>query len=316
MTSSEVKKGIMKMSVKKKKSKNTKHQRRQNILFAIIFIVGMLVAVYPLVSRFYYRIETNSQVADFESERSKLTDKDLDHRMELAKAFNDSLRNVVEKDPYSDEMKQEGRAEYARMLEIHERMGHIEIPTINLDIPIYAGSSEEVLQKGAGHLEGTSLPIGGNSTHAVITAHTGLPTAKLFTNLTKVKKGDKFYVHNIKETLAYQVDQIKVVEPTEFSDLLIVPGHDYVTLLTCTPYMINTHRLLVRAHRVPYVKAVDEKLIAENKLSYLYRNLFYASLVLIVILLFIVRQLRKKKKQAENKLEAILPKTLLSGEED
>ncbi|MTV94250.1 class C sortase, partial [Streptococcus pneumoniae] len=101
---------------------------------------------------------------------------------------------------------------------------------IDVDLPVYAGTAEEVLQQGAGHLEGTSLPIGGNSTHAVITAHTGLPTAKMFTDLTKLKVGDKFYVHNIKEVMAYQVDQVKVIEPTNFDDLLIVPGHDYVTL--------------------------------------------------------------------------------------
>ncbi|HEP1479987.1 TPA: class C sortase [Streptococcus pyogenes] len=304
------------MSKKVKKSSKTRRQKRNNIIFGLIFIMGMLVMAYPLVSRLYYRIEANSQVADFDQERAKLSYKEIDQRMELARAFNDSLRNVVEKDPYSDEMKQKGRVEYARMLEIHERMGHIEIPAMNVDLPMYAGTNEEVLQKGAGHLEGTSLPIGGNSTHSVITAHTGLPTAKLFTDLTKLKVGDKFYIHNIKEILAYQVDRIKVVEPSDFSDLLIVPGHDYVTLLTCTPYMINTHRLLVRGHRVPYVKAVDEKLIAENKISHLYRNLFYASLVLIALLLLIVRRLRKKKKEAEKRLQAMIPEAPRSSQEE
>ncbi|VHD35488.1 sortase family protein [Streptococcus pyogenes] len=304
------------MSKKVKKSSKTRRQKRNNIIFGLIFIMGMLVMAYPLVSRLYYRIEANSQVADFDQERAKLSYKEIDQRMELARAFNDSLRNVVEKDPYSDEMKQKGRVEYARMLEIHERMGHIEIPAMNVDLPMYAGTNEEVLQKGAGHLEGTSLPIGGNSTHSVITAHTGLPTAKLFTDLTKLKVGDKFYIHNIKEILAYQVDRIKVVEPSDFSDLLIVPGHDYVTLLTCTPYMINTHRLLVRGHRGPYGKAVDEKLIAENKISHLYRNLFYASLVLIALLLLIVRRLRKKKQEAEKRLQAMIPEAPRSSQEE
>ena len=141
------------------------------------------------------------------------------------------------------------------MLEVREMIGHIEIPKIGQDLPVYAGTSEEVLQKGVGHLEGTSLPVGGNSTHSVLTAHSGLPEATLFTELRKLEIGDKFYIHNIKEILAYQVDQIKVVEPTDFNDLLIDPGHDYVTLLTCTPLMINTHRLLVRGHRVEYVQA-------------------------------------------------------------
>ncbi|WP_050272462.1 PI-1 pilus system sortase SrtC-1, partial [Streptococcus pneumoniae] len=228
----------------------TKKQKRNNLLLGVVFFIGMAVMAYPLVSRLYYRVESNQQIADFDKEKATLDEADIDERMKLAQAFNDSLNNVVSGDPWSEEMKKKGRAEYARMLEIHERMGHVEIPAIDVDLPVYAGTAEEVLQQGAGHLEGTSLPIGGNSTHAVITAHTGLPTAKMFTDLTKLKVGDKFYVHNIKEVMAYQVDQVKVIEPTNFDDLLIVPGHDYVTLLTCTPYMINTHRLLVRGHRI------------------------------------------------------------------
>ncbi|HEU6428739.1 TPA: PI-1 pilus system sortase SrtC-1 [Streptococcus pneumoniae] len=283
----------------------TKNQKRNNLLLGVVFFIGMAVMAYPLVSRLYYRVESNQQIADFDKEKATLDEADIDERMKLAQAFNDSLNNVVSGDPWSEEMKKKGRAEYARMLEIHERMGHVEIPVIDVDLPVYAGTAEEVLQQGAGHLEGTSLPIGGNSTHAVITAHTGLPTAKMFTDLTKLKVGDKFYVHNIKEVMAYQVDQVKVIEPTNFDDLLIVPGHDYVTLLTCTPYMINTHRLLVRGHRIPYVAEVEEEFIAANKLSHLYRYLFYVAVGLIVILLWIIRRLRKKKKQPEKALKAL-----------
>ncbi|MGT2828780.1 class C sortase [Streptococcus hillyeri] len=285
------------------KKKKSKKQKRNNVILAFIFLLGLAVMAYPLVSRIYYRVESNQQIADFDAEKANLNDAEIDERIKLAQAFNDSLNNVVSGDPWSEEMKKKGRAEYARMLEIHERMGHVEIPVIDVDLPIYAGTAEEVLQQGAGHLEGTSLPIGGNSTHAVITAHTGLPTAKMFTDLTKLKVGDKFYVHNIKEVLAYQVDQVKVIEPTNFDDLLIAPGHDYVTLLTCTPYMINTHRLLVRGHRIEYVPEVEEEFIATNKLSHLYRYLFYVALGLIVILLWIIRRLRKKKKQSERALK-------------
>lgn len=262
--------------------------------------------IYPLVSRIYYRVESSQQIATFDDEKKKMNQEEIDKRIQLAQAFNDTLSNVVSGDPWSDEMKKKGRAEYARMLEIHEQIGHVEIPTIDVDLPIYAGSSEEVLQQGAGHLEGTSLPIGGNSTHSVITAHTGLPTAKMFTDLKKLKIGDKFYVHNIKETMAYQVDQIKVVEPSNFSDLLIVPGHDYVTLLTCTPYMINTHRLLVRAHRIDYVPEVEEEFIASNQTSHLYRYLFYLAVFLIGVLLSIIHRLRKKKRQSEKILKELI----------
>lgn len=282
-----------------KSKKRNKKKLITNLLVGFVFLIGLLVLLYPQFSRIYYRIDANEQIADFDNEKNKLDQEEIDRRIKLAHAYNDSLNNVVTEDPYSEEEKKQGRAEYARMLEIHEKIGHIQIPTIDTDIPIYAGTTEDVLQIGAGHLEGTSLPVGGNSTHSVITAHSGLPEARLFSDLQKLKIGDKFYVHNIKEILAYQVDSIDVIEPTDFSKLLIVPGHDYVTLLTCTPIMINTHRLLVRGHRVDYVAEVEEQIIVENKVSFMYRYLFYASLVLIVILLIIVIYLRNKKKKAE-----------------
>lgn len=286
--------------MKKKKKKLV-----SNLIIMFIFLVGLLVLSYPIISRIYYRIEANEQIKDFDNEKKNLSNEEVDRRMKLARAFNDSLINNVDHDPYDKKLKREGRQEYARMLEIHERMGHVEIPKIDTDIPIYAGTTETVLQIGAGHLEGTSLPIGGNSTHAVITAHSGLPTARLFSDLKSLEIGDKFYIHNIKETLAYQVDQIKVIDPSNFSDLLISPGHDYATLLTCTPIMINTHRLLVRGHRVPYVPAVEEKVIAEQAASHMYRYLFYGSLLLIFILIILIFLLRKKKKQAEKKLKLL-----------
>ncbi|HGZ3551263.1 TPA: class C sortase [Streptococcus pneumoniae] len=281
----------------------TKKQKRNNLLLGVVFFIGMAVMAYPLVSRLYYRVESNQQIADFDKEKATLDEADIDERMKLAQAFNDSLNNVVSGDPWSEEMKKKGRAEYARMLEIHERMGHVEIPVIDVDLPVYAGTAEEVLQQGAGHLEGTSLPIGGNSTHAVITAHTGLPTAKMFTDLTKLKVGDKFYVHNIKEVMAYQVDQVKVIEPTNFDDLLIVPGHDYVTLLTCTPYMINTHRLLVRGKRIPYTAPIAERNRAVRERGQFWLWLLLAALVMILVLSYGVYRHRRIVKGLEKQLE-------------
>lgn len=285
--------------------KKKKKKWISNLIIMIIFLIGLLVLSYPIISRIYYRIEANEQIKDFDIEKKNLSNKEIDKRMKLARAFNDSLVNNVNHDPYDEKLKREGRQEYARMLEIHERIGHVEIPKIDTNIPVYAGTTENVLQIGAGHLEGTSLPIGGNSTHTVITAHSGLPTARLFSDLKSLEIGDKFYIHNIKETMAYQVDQIKVIDPSNFSDLLISQGHDYATLLTCTPIMINTHRLLVRGHRVFYVPAVEEKIIAEHAASHVYRYLFYGSLFLIFILIILIFLIRKKKKQAEKKLKSL-----------
>lgn len=285
-----------------KKKKLKKKRLRNNILFSIIFLIGLLVLAYPQVSRIYYRIEANEQVANFEKGKSEINQKEIDERMKLAEAYNQSLNNKDLEDPYDAETRKLGMAHYAKMLEIHEKIGVVEIPSIDIKIPLYAGTSETVLQMGAGHLENTSLPIGGNSAHSVISAHSGLPTARLFSDLEKMKIGDKFYIHNIKETLAYVVDDISVIEPTDFSKLLIVPGHDYVTLLTCTPYMINTHRLLVRGHRVEYVPEVEERIIAENKASFTYKYLFYSALAVIALLLIYLLFLRRRKKRVEQEI--------------
>lgn len=286
--------------VKKKKKK-----KKRNWPFVLIFLIGALVLAYPHISDLYYRVETRSLISEFKEESAKISPEELAERLSLARAYNESLYNAITEDPYSENKLAEGRAEYARMLEVKEKLGHVEIPKININIPMYAGTSDQVLEMGAGHLEGTSLPIGGNSTHSVITAHTGLPKAKLFTDLNKLEIGDKFYIHNIEGVLAYQVDQVLVIEPTDFKDLLIEPGHDYVTLLTCTPIMVNSHRLIVRGHRVDYVPAVDEASIAEHAASFMYMYLFYAAIALIVLLLLLLLYLRSKQKKIEKQLRTL-----------
>ena len=307
------------MSFKKnKKGKSIKNNKKSKWLWRIIFIIGLMVMLYPLINRLYYRIESNEQVTTFKTGTDNLDSEDIKRRIDLARAYNDSLTGAIADDPYTKKKREEGRKEYARMLEVEEMIGHVEIPRINQDLPIYAGTSEDILQKGVGHLEGTSLPVGGNSTHAVLTAHSGLPEATLFTHLNELEVGDKFYVHNIEGILAYQVDQIKVIEPTNFKDLMVAPGHDYVTLLTCTPLMINTHRLIVRGHRVPYVAAVDEELIKTNKTNWIFRILFFVALLLIFLLIFRLLRLRRENKDYYKRLEEVRKeqdeiKSLLKG---
>ncbi|MDO5676944.1 MAG: class C sortase [Propionibacteriaceae bacterium] len=224
----------------------------------LLFLFGLLVALYPLITQLYYATEASEQVTNFKEGRSALAQEAIDERIDLARAYNETLDPKRMSDPYTRRESQ-GIAEYARMLEVRELIGHVEIPKIRQDLPIYAGTSDEVLNKGVGHLEGTSLPTGGINTHSVLTAHRGLPTARLFTDLDKLELGDIFYVHNIDKVLAYEVDQIIVVEPNEFEHALVVPGQDHVTLLTCTPYMINSHRLLVRGIRVEMVETSPEE---------------------------------------------------------
>lgn len=303
-----MKKGMKKKDIQAVKQgqsvKYTKKKRKSNLPFYLIFLIGMGILLYPHVSNFYYRYEAGQLTASFDQEKEKLTPEEVQGRMDLAHAYNESLNNIISEDPYTKSRHEAGRAEYARMLELHEKIGYVEIPKIEEKIPIYAGTTETVLQKGVGHLEGTSLPVGGSDTHTVLTAHTGLPKARLFTDLTKVEIGDVFYIHNISETLAYEVDQILVVEPTQFEELLIETGKDYATLLTCTPYMVNTHRLLVRGHRVPYVAENYRKAVENVEKRILIRYLLYALVMLVLIfLIFLLTKRQKKKDSVERKDE-------------
>ena len=184
-------------------------------------------------------------------------------------------------------------------------MGHVNIPEINVNLPIYHGTSEEVLQKGVGHLENTSLPVGGEDTHTVLSGHTGLPSAELFNNLSELEEGDEFYLHILGEVLAYKIDQIKVVEPQETSDLLIDPTKDYATLVTCTPYGVNSHRLLVRGTRIPYVENMENEQItttsgkAREWLSE-YVNVLVVSIstILVVASIWLI-SIKKRKNEGE-----------------
>lgn len=298
-------KGASTSTTGKAKKKKKPQSKASKWLWRLVFIIGIGVMLYPMISRLYYRIDSTDQVDTFKSGTADLSTEDIKKRMDLAHAYNDSLSGEIADDPYTREKQEAGRKEYARMLEVSEMIGHVEVPRINQDLPIYAGTAEDILQKGVGHLEGTSLPVGGNSTHAVLTAHSGLPEATLFTHLNQLEIGDKFYIHNIEGVMAYQVDQIKVIDPSNFDDLVVAPGHDYVTLLTCTPIMINTHRLIVRGHRVPYVPAVDEELIRTNRANWIFRILFFVALVLIIVLIIRLWRLRRQNKDYFTRLEEV-----------
>ena len=191
------------------------------------------------------------------------------------------------------------------MLEVAEKIGFVEIPKIDVNLPIYAGTSMEVLDKGCGHLEGTSLPVGGPSTHAVLTAHRGLPKAKMFRELDKLKEGDVFYVHNIQTVLAYKVDRIMTVEPSNFDPILVEEGKDYTTLLTCTPYMINSHRLLVRGHRIPYTPPVDETNRGLPFVNMDFKDALLFALPLLILLALIYGYQRKQFKKQRARVDAL-----------
>ena len=268
---------------------------KKNWKIILIFILGLLIATYPIISNYYYTIDNNNQIAEFNEAVAEMPSKEVLERIELAKAYNETLDPSRLADPYTEREKK-GVENYARMLEVREKIGYVDIPKIGQQIPVYAGTSEDVLQHACGHLEGTSLPIGGKDTHAVITAHRGLPQVKLFRDLDKMEVGDLFFFTNVKETLAYKVDQILVVEPWDFEPVLVVEGKDLMTLLTCTPYMINSHRLLVRGHRVPYVPEVKEEI---ERAKFNYKSLIVPGLILAIVMLIIYLYIRHRRRRYE-----------------
>lgn len=273
-----------------------KNKIKKGLGYILIFALGALIALYPTISNLYYTIDNAKEIKSYQEAVARLDSEEIERRKELARIDNSTLDTSKLADPYGEDEKKEALAEYAKMLEVKEKIGFIEVPRIGQDLALYAGTSEEVLQKAVGHLEGTSLPVGGQSTHIVLTAHRGLPSAKLFTDLDKMVKGDIFYIHSLDEVLAYKVDQVLTVEPTDFEPVLVVEGKDYATLLTCTPYMVNSHRLLVRGERIDYTPPADEAIIGANDIESYKAYLLGAGLV-ILILVYLIYKYRKKIKK-------------------
>ena len=227
------------------------------IFCVIIFITGFGIASYPFISNMVAQRHASQVVKDYETNVEEMDEEKIDVMKEAAKKYNEQLSNVVSVDD-ENENNEQGES-YVDLLNIGESLGYITIPKIDVNLPIYNGTSQDVLSKGVGHMEQSSYPLGGVSTHCVLTGHRGLPSAVLFTDLDKLEIGDEFYLHVLDEILAYKVDQIKVVEPNESGDLEIIDGKDYCTLVTCTPYAINSHRLLVRGERTEYKGEQDKQ---------------------------------------------------------
>lgn len=222
-------------------------------LLVCVFLLGLAVLCYPAVSNYYNALIQSRAISSYDSAVAHMKPEDFDALWEAVDQYNAEIasRGIYFK------LSQEEQLRYEQLLNVTGTgmMGYITIPKLRVELPIYHGVSDGVLQIASGHIPGTSLPAGGESTHVALSGHRGLPSSKLFTDLDQLTEGDSFAVHVLDRTLSYQVDQIRTVEPQEVQDLEITPGQDYVTLVTCTPYAINTHRLLVRGHRVPYLDA-------------------------------------------------------------
>ncbi|MFY4674997.1 class C sortase [Bacillus anthracis] len=270
---------------------------KRNVIFGCIFVLGLGIFLYPTISNWFATQTHYSQVSSYDAKVKALQKGELERREKEAKEYNKNVQHSTQTfaDPFAEKEKTGGKS-YADALNIGDVMGYVEIPKIKVKLPIYQGTSEEVLSRGVGHLDKSSLPVGGAGTHTVLTGHRGLPSAILFTDLDKMKESDVFYIHSLGKILTYQVDQIKVVLPSETEDLLIVNNQDYATLLTCTPYGVNTHRLLVRGHRIPY-EAIEKETPKENhsQSSILENWKIIGAIGMLVINVFLLLMRRRKK---------------------
>lgn len=283
------------------------------IIFGLMFLIGFGILVYPTVADQWNTYRQSRLISSYERTINEMEPEDFTAEWEKARAFNDTLtQNSIYGDVFGEEDQKLEDTEYWQVLNVGGDgvMGYLSIPKINIKLSIYHGTGDEVLQTGVGHLNGTKLPIGGESTHSVLAAHRGLPSARLFTDIDQMEKGDMFYIHVLDETLAYQVDQIlDMVDKDDYETLeaalQIEEGKDQVTLFTCTPYGVNSHRLLVRGIRVPYngeeevaSTPVDTMLEAVQDYYMLYLILGLAITLLIILLMrFLMRPGKKKDRK-------------------
>ena len=283
-------------------------KRLSLILIIVIFISGLGIMLYPMISNLYIEHNQMTAINNYKKVLDDMSGSKIEEEREKAKKYNELLTgNVIITDPFDLEAQKKLKedTDYFNIINLAGDgiMGYISIPRINVNLPIYHGTSEEVLQKGVGHLENTYLPIGGEGSHSVLSGHTGLSTAKLFTDLNKVEESNIFYMEVLGEKLAYKVDQIKVVEPHDTSDLVIDSTKDYVTLVTCTPYGVNSHRLLVRGVRVPYTEQIEKEIEKEqsDKVRSTWLTEYFKALTIglsvlgVILIIFIIFILVRKK---------------------
>ena len=267
------------------------------ILLVLVFLTGVALLLYPTFADWWNSFHQSRAVASYMDSVSALDTEQYEEILAEADAYNQKLAETG----ILWTLDEEQEKEYNNQLNVNDSgiMGYIDIPKINITLPIYHGIDEAVLQVAIGHIAGSSLPVGGENTHCIVSGHRGLPSARLFTDLDKLVDGDTFTMTVLNRTVTYQVDQIRIVEPTDLSDLLIEEGKDYCTLVTCTPYGINTHRMLVRGHRVANAQG-DAPVIADAmQIETIYIAPFLAVpiLILLVIGMFILtgRQQRRNR---------------------
>ena len=273
-----------------------KQKKSTTIILILIFLVGLSLLLYPSVSDYWNSFTQSRAIASYVEAVANMDGNEYDHLWQLAYDYNASLNQRGNNFTLSDDQ----RAEYEQLLNVGGNgvMGYVEVPSIDVSLPIYHGTDEGVLQVAVGHLEWTSLPVGGEGSHCVISGHRGLPSAKLFTDLDEIVAGDTFLLRILDETLTYEVDQILIVLPHEISDLTIEPGKDYCTLVTCTPYGVNSHRMLVRGHRIETVAPEKEIRVTADAMQI--EPLLIAPMMAVPVLLVLLIALMIPRKRRPN----------------
>lgn len=265
-----------------------------NIIVAIILMVGIGLLAYPTISDYINDLHSTRAIGSYVEKTKDLSKEEKERLLKEAKEYNQTLVGKTNRYFLNEDEKEK----YNHILDVTDTgiMAYVEIPKLKVFMPIYHGTDEGILQVAVGHIPGSSFPVGGESTHSLISGHRGLPSAKLFTDLDRLKNGDLFFIHVFDEVLAYKVNKIDTVLPDEVENLEIEKGKDYVTLITCTPYGVNSHRLLVRGERTEYVtpKNKVEDVIKKTNTKYL-GILIGAIVILILILGYMIRQGRKKR---------------------
>lgn len=277
-------------------------KNKSTAILILVFFVGLSLLLYPTISDYWNSFHSSKAIATYAAEVAKLDPISYDQIWEEARTYNKMLAEKRNKYILSEEE----YAAYEKLLDITGTgiMAEIEIPSVRVDLPVYHGMDESVLQVAAGHLEWTSLPVGGESTHCVISAHRGLPSAKLFTNLDELAEGDVFLLRTLDELLTYEVDQILIVEPEDISALHIESGKDLCTLVTCTPYGINSHRLLVRGHRVETVDTLSWAKVTSDALQVepiIVAPLLALGIIAVLLVVVGISDNYKKKERRGNK---------------
>lgn len=270
------------------------------VFLLLILIAGLSLMLYPSLANWWNTRTFNNEITQYSVSVAKQDTTELDHLMEKAEAYNRELATTGNRFYTLEEADMENyRAQLS--LGASSMMGYLTIPAIKVSLPIYHGTDENALSAGVGHLEGTSLPIGGSSTHSVLSGHRGLPSARLFTDLDKLVVGDTFYMEVMGRTVTYEVDQILIVLPEDTADLKIFEGEDYCTLVTCTPYGVNSHRMLIRGHRVDNLQQGEQRIIAD---ALVIRPVmvapFVAAPILVVLLIWLFTAPKQKKEFYED----------------